>query len=57
MAQEIEYAVREAFGMQLSEEQSIKFVMRMAKVDREAAKQELIRANKLDINSFLEKVF
>ena len=41
MAQEIEYAVREAFGMQLSKEQSIKFVMRMAKVDRDVAKQAM----------------
>lgn len=45
MAQEIEYAVREAFGMQLSEEQSIKFVMRMAKVDRETAKQAVKKFN------------
>jgi len=45
MAQEIEYAVREAFGMQLSEEQSIKFVMRMAKVDRETAKRAVKKFN------------
>jgi len=45
MAQEIEYAVREAYGMQLSEEQSIKFVMRMAKVDRDTAKQAVKKFN------------
>ena len=45
MAQEIEYAVREAFGMQLSEEQSIKFVMRMAKIDREIAKKAVKKFN------------
>ena len=37
MAQEIEYAVREAISMQLNEEQTTKFIMRMAKVDRNAA--------------------
>ena len=37
MAQEIEYAVREAISMQLKEEQTVKFIMRMAKVDRDTA--------------------
>ena len=35
---DIDYAVREAYQMQLSTEQSIKFVMSMAKVNREQAK-------------------
>ena len=38
MAQEIDYAVREAYSMQLSTEQSIRFVMRMVQVDRDTAK-------------------
>ena len=38
MAQEIDYAVREAYSMQLSTEQSIRFVMRMVQVDRDNAK-------------------
>lgn len=37
MAQDIEYALREAHSMQLSREQSIRFVMRMADVDRTTA--------------------
>ena len=45
MAQEVEYAVREAYGMQLSEEQSIKFVMRMAKVDRNTAARAVKKYN------------
>ena len=35
---DIDYAVIEAYQMQLSTEQSIKFVMNMAKVNREQAK-------------------
>jgi len=38
MAQDLDYAVREAYSMQLSTEQSIRFIMRMANVDRITAK-------------------
>lgn len=38
---DIDYAVREAYQMQLSTEQSIKFVMSMAKVNREQAKEAI----------------
>lgn len=48
MAQEINYAVREAYSMQLSIEQSIRFVMRMADVDRSTAKNA--------VESYLNKV-
>tara|TARA_B100002019_G_scaffold291609_1_gene312284 strand:+ start:1297 stop:1452 length:156 start_codon:yes stop_codon:yes gene_type:complete len=38
---DIDYAVREAYTMQLSTEQSIKFVMTMANVDRDSAKRAI----------------
>jgi len=38
---EIEYAVQEASSMNLSTEQSIKFVMRVSNCDREIAKQAI----------------
>ena len=38
---DIDYAVREAYTMQLSTEQSIKFVMTMANVNRDTAKQAI----------------
>ena len=38
MTQEIEYAVQEASSMNLSTEQSIKFVMRVSNWSREIAK-------------------
>ena len=38
MKNEIEYAVQEAYSMNLSTEQSIKFVMRVSSCDREIAK-------------------
>ena len=41
MAQDIDYAVREAYSMQLSTEQSIRFVMKMADVDRSTAKNAI----------------
>ena len=41
MKSEIEYAVQEASSMNLSTEQSIKFVMRVSNVDREVAKQAI----------------
>lgn len=41
MTNEIEYAVQEADSMQLSTEQSIKFVMRVANCNREIAKQAI----------------
>ncbi len=41
MKNEIEYAVQEASSMNLSTEQSIKFVMRVSNVDREVAKQAI----------------
>lgn len=43
MAQDIDYAIREAYSMQLSTEQSIRFVMRMADVDRSTAKNAVLR--------------
>tara|TARA_B100001057_G_scaffold437945_1_gene470133 strand:+ start:48 stop:230 length:183 start_codon:yes stop_codon:yes gene_type:complete len=41
MAKEIEYAVREAFEMNLSTEQGIKFIMRVSNCSREVAKKEM----------------
>lgn len=41
MTNEIEYAVQEASSMNLSTEQSIKFVMRVANCNREIAKQAI----------------
>ena len=38
MTQEIEYAIQEASSMNLSTEQSIKFVMRVASCERDVAK-------------------
>ena len=38
---EIQYAVQEACSMNLSTEQSIKFVMRVSNCSREVAKQEM----------------
>ena len=43
MKNEIEYAVREAFEMNLGVEQSIKFIMRVSSCDRDAAKAALIQ--------------
>jgi len=37
MAKEIEYAVKEAYQMQLNREQSIQFVMNQAKCNRSTA--------------------
>ncbi len=45
MAKEIEYAVREAFEMNLSTEQGIKFIMRVSDCSREVAKQEMQQYN------------
>ncbi len=45
MAKEIEYAVREAFEMNLITEQSIKFMMRVSNCSREVAKQEMQQYN------------
>lgn len=41
MKNEIEYAVREAFSMNLSTEQAIKFIMRVAPCSRESASKAL----------------
>jgi len=41
MKSEIEYAVQEAYSMNLSTEQSIKFIMRVAPCSREVAKKAL----------------
>ncbi len=41
MTQEIEYAVQEASSMNLSTEQSIRFVMRVSNCNREIAKQAI----------------
>jgi len=41
MKSEVEYAVQEASSMNLSAEQSIKFVMRVSDCDREIAKQAI----------------
>ena len=41
LKREIEYAVQEAYSMNLSTEQSIKFVMRVAPCSREVAKKAL----------------
>ena len=41
MTKEIEYAVAEACNMNLSTEQSIKFVMRVANCNREIAKNAI----------------
>ena len=43
--EDINFAVREARAMSLSEEQSIKFVMRMAGVSRTVAKQAIQNFN------------
>ena len=43
--EDINFAVREARAMSLSEEQSIKFVMRMANVSRTVAKQAIQNFN------------
>jgi|TARA_B100001093_G_scaffold441718_1_gene443023 hypothetical protein len=45
MAKEIEYAVREAFEMNLSTEQGIKFIMRVSNCNREVAKQAMQQYN------------
>ena len=42
MAKEIEYAVSEAFMLNLSTEQGIKFVMRVSNCSREVAKQAML---------------
>ena len=41
LKREIEYAVQEAYSMNLSTEQSIKFIMRVAPCSREVAKKAL----------------
>lgn len=41
LKREIEYAVREAYSMNLGTEQSIKFIMRVAPCSREDAKLAL----------------
>ena len=41
MKNEIEYAVQEAFSMNLSTEQAIKFIMRVAPCSRESASKAL----------------
>ena len=43
MAEEIEYAIREAYSMNLSFSQKIRFVMKMASVDRRTAEKALHR--------------
>lgn len=45
MAKEIEYAVSEAFMLNLSTEQGIKFVMRVSDCSREVAKQAIAQHN------------
>jgi len=45
MAKEIEYAVSEAFMLNLSTEQGIKFVMRVSNCTREIAKQAIQQRN------------
>jgi len=51
MQQEIDFAVREAHAMNLSEEQSIKFVMRMADCTRTEAKTAVQKFNRSVIYS------
>lgn len=41
MMADIDYAVQEAYQMQLSTEQSIKFIMSQAEVSREQAKEAM----------------